>query len=76
MNIDSKEALDNEYRAKQFREFQEYMEDLAAVIPMQFRYEIVPVNKRVKNWNIDYANETMDSLQDIELVADAPVASN
>ena len=74
MNIDSKEALDNEYRAKQFREFQEYMEEEAFVIPMQFRYEIIPVNKRVKNWSIDYNNPT--ELQDIELVADTPVASN
>ena len=73
MNIDSKEALDNEYRAKQFREFQEYMEEEAFVIPMQFRYEIIPVNKRVKNWSIDYNNPT--ELQDIELVADEPVAS-
>ena len=74
MNIDSKEALDQDYRAKQFRAFQEYMEEEAFVIPMQFRYEIIPVNKRVKNWSIDYANPT--ELQDIELVADAPVASN
>lgn len=74
MNIDSKEAFDNDYRASQFRAFQEYMEDNALVIPMQFRYEIIPVNKRVKNYNIDYANPT--ELQDIELVADAPIASN
>lgn len=74
MNIDSKDAFDNEYRASQFRKFQEYMEEKALVIPMQFRYEIVPVNKRVKNYNIDYANPT--ELQDIELVADTPVASN
>ena len=74
LNINSQEAFDKDYRASQFRAFQEYMEELAAVIPMQFRYEIVPVNKRVKNWNIDYANET--ELQNIELVADAPVASN
>ena len=74
LNIDSKEAFDTEYRAGQFRAFQEYMEEQAFVIPMQFGYEIVPVNKRVKNWSIDYANPT--ELQDIELVADAPVASN
>ncbi|MGM9944848.1 MAG: oligopeptide ABC transporter substrate-binding protein, partial [Lysinibacillus sp.] len=54
LNINSQDAFDNDYRAKQFRAFQEYMEDNAIVIPMQFRYEIVPVNKRVKNWNIDY----------------------
>lgn len=74
MNIDSKEALDQDYRAKQFRAFQEYMEEEAFVIPMQFRYEIIPVNKRVKNWSIDYNNPT--ELHEIELVADAPVASN
>lgn len=74
MSIDSKEALDPDYRAKQFRAFQEYMEEEAFVIPMQFRYEIIPVNKRVKNWSIDYDNPT--ELQNIELVADAPVASN
>ena len=74
MNIDSQKAFDNDYRAEQFRAFQEYMEDNALVIPMQFRYEIVPVNKRVKNYNIDYSNPT--ELQEIELVADAPVASN
>ena len=74
MNIDSKEALDQDYRAKQFRAFQEYMEEEAFVIPMQFRYEIIPVNKRVKNWSIDYNNPT--ELHEIELVAEAPVASN
>lgn len=74
MNIDSKESFDNGYRASQFQTFQKYMEDNALVIPMQFSYEIVPVNKRVKNWNIDYANPT--ELQNIELVADAPIASN
>ena len=74
MNIDSKEALDQDYRAKQFRAFQEYMEEEAFVIPMQFRYEIIPVNKRVKNWSIDYNNPT--ELHEIELVAEEPVASN
>ena len=74
MNIDSKKAFDSQYRAEQLRAFQEYMEKNANIIPMQFSYEIVPVNKRVKNWNIDYANET--ELQNIELTADKPIASN
>lgn len=73
-NIDSPEAMDNEYRSEQFRAFQQHMEDNAAVIPMQFRYELFPVNKRVKNYNVDYDNET--ELHEIELVAEEPVAGN
>ncbi|MGM9948733.1 MAG: oligopeptide ABC transporter substrate-binding protein [Lysinibacillus sp.] len=74
MNIDSTEAMDTKYRGEQFRKFQEYMEEKALVIPMQFRYELFPVNKRVKNYNVDYDNET--ELHEIELVAEEPVASN
>lgn len=72
-NIDSSEAMDSAYRAKQFRAYQEYMEENAVVIPMQFRYELFPVNKRVKNYDVDYNAPT--ELQDIELVAEEPVAA-
>lgn len=72
-NIDSPKAFDAKYRAEEFRKWQEYMSDVAAVIPLQFRYELIPVNKRVKNYNIDYANGT--ELQELELVADEPVKS-
>lgn len=47
------------------------MSETATTMPMYFRTEIVPVNKRVKNYNIDYANAT--ELQSIELTADAPL---
>lgn len=73
-NIDSKEAFDAKYRASQFRSFQEYMAEEVPVIPMQFRYEIVPVNKRVKNYSIDYANPT--ELHELELLAEKPIASS
>ncbi|MFJ8064093.1 ABC transporter substrate-binding protein [Psychrobacillus sp. NPDC096426] len=72
-NIDSAKSFDADYRAKQFRAWQEYMAEEAPVIPLMYRYELVPVNKRVKNYNIDYANPT--ELQDIELVADTGVKS-
>ncbi len=72
-NIDSSEAMDSAYRAKQFRAYQEYMEENAVVIPMQFRYELFPVNKRVKNYDVDYNAPT--ELQDIELVAEEPVGA-
>nr|WP_106783823.1 oligopeptide ABC transporter substrate-binding protein [Lysinibacillus timonensis] len=69
-NIDSPKSFDAEYRASQFRAFQEYMAEMAPVIPMQFRYEIVPVNKRVKNYSIEYGNGT--ELHEIQLVSDEP----
>ncbi|MDI2589671.1 oligopeptide ABC transporter substrate-binding protein [Psychrobacillus sp. NEAU-3TGS] len=72
-NIDSPKAFDADYRAEQFRAWQEYMAEQAPIIPTMYRYELVPVNKRVKNWNIDYANPT--ELQDIELVSDTAVKS-
>lgn len=74
-NIDSPKAFDADYRAKEFRAWQEYMAEEAPVIPTMYRYELVPVNKRVKNYNIDYLNETMNNLQDLELVSDTGVKS-
>lgn len=72
-NIDSAKSFDKKYRAQQFRAFQQHLEDVATMIPMQFRYEIYPVNKRVKNYSIDYAKPT--ELHEIELVAEEPIAS-
>ncbi len=73
--IDSPKAFDTEWRAEQFKAFQQHIEEVATTIPMQFRYEIVPVNKRVKNYSVDYANESMSNLHEIELVSDKPVAN-
>lgn len=70
-DIDSKEALDAEFRAGKFREWQEYMAEVSAVIPMNFRYELRPVNDRVKNFDFGY--DTDFDLIDIEVTADAPV---
>ncbi|MCY9545858.1 oligopeptide ABC transporter substrate-binding protein [Lysinibacillus xylanilyticus] len=70
-NIDSAEAMDPKYRSDAFRTWQEYMSETATTIPTMFRTEIIPVNKRVKNYNVNYATETQ--LQTIELTADAPL---
>lgn len=70
-DIDSPKAIDGEFRADKFREWQEYMQDVSAVIPMQFRYELRPMNDRVKNYDFGY--DTDFDLIDIELVADTPV---
>lgn len=73
-NIDSKDAFDANFRASQFRAFQEYMQEEAPVIPMQFRYEIVPVNKRVKNYSIDYTDPI--ELHELELIAEKPLPAS
>ncbi|WP_432702068.1 oligopeptide ABC transporter substrate-binding protein [Lysinibacillus sphaericus] len=70
-NIDSEAALDAHYRAQAFRAWQVYMNDKATIIPMYFRTEIIPVNKRIKNYNIQYGNTT--EKQNIELLAETPI---
>ncbi|MFF2794520.1 oligopeptide ABC transporter substrate-binding protein [Lysinibacillus xylanilyticus] len=72
-NIDSEKAMDPKYRSEAFRTWQEYMSEQATTIPTMFRTEIIPVNKRVKNFDVDYAKETLSNLQTIELTADAPI---
>ena len=72
-NIDSPQAFDKYYRANQFKIFQKHIEEVATTVPMQFRYEIYPINKRVKNYSIDYKNPT--ELHEIELTAKEPIQS-
>lgn len=71
VDIDSKEAIDPAYRAKAFRTWEDYMAAQATTVPIYFRTELLPVNKRVKTYNVDYANPT--KLHEIELVAEEPV---
>jgi peptide/nickel transport system substrate-binding protein len=69
--IDSKEAIDPEYRAKAFKDWQIYMAEQAPVFPTYYRTEIMPVNKRVKNYNKDWVNAT--DLNVLELTAEEPI---
>ena len=71
VDIDSKEAIDSEYRAKAFRSWEDYMFANATTIPMYFRTEILPINKRIKNYSVSYEGGT--ELHEIELVAENPV---
>lgn len=70
-DIDSKEAIDADYRAKAFRAWEDFMAEKATIIPMYFRTEIIPVNNRVKNFNADY--EIGTGWHEVELVAEEPV---
>ncbi|MEO4054242.1 oligopeptide ABC transporter substrate-binding protein [Solibacillus sp. CAU 1738] len=72
-NIDSNKSFDAGYRAEQFAAFEKHMAEVAPVIPMMYRLELVPVNKRVKNWTIEYGKSTFDNLENVELTAEAPI---
>ena len=72
--IDSPKAIDAEYRAEKFTEWQEYMFNQAPVIPTQYRLELVPVSKRVKGINIDYAEP--NNMHEWELTAEKAPASS
>ncbi len=55
-NIDSENSFDAEYRADQFAAFEKEIFEEAPVIPTMYRLELTAVNKRVKNWSVDYAD--------------------
>ena len=62
------------YKAAAYKKWQEYYIPMAAEVPLTYRYEIIPVNKRVKNFRIDYNREAEGwGIHLVELTADAPV---
>lgn len=69
--IDSKNSMVADYRSNAFRMWQRYMSEQATTIPLYFRTEIIPVNNRIKQYNIDYQNGT--ELHEIELTNDVPL---
>ena len=69
--IDSPEAFDTDFRKEKLLAWEELMAEEAPVIPMNNRLEITPVNKRVKNFSIDYTTDL--GLEDVQLTADAPI---
>jgi len=55
-DMNNNKAFNDKYRTKIFKEWQEYMNDQAAVAPLSFSYNWVPVNYRVKGYDISPAN--------------------
>lgn len=53
-NIDSEKSFDTEYRAKAFKEWQEYASDEAFVFPTLFRDQVLPVSKNVTGFTWAY----------------------
>lgn len=69
--IDSPEAFDADFRKEKLLAWEELMAEEAPVIPMNNRLEITPVNKRVKNFSIDYTTDL--GLEDVQLTAEEPI---
>lgn len=70
----SEKAFDDAYRKDIYKQWQELMVADAPVIPTLYRYELVAMNKRVKNYDITYGSGYgADALAGIELTADTPV---
>ncbi|WP_411347162.1 oligopeptide ABC transporter substrate-binding protein [Paenibacillus sp. WLX2291] len=70
----SEKAFDDAYRKDVYKQWQELMVADAPVIPTLYRYELVAMNKRVKNYDITYGSGYgADALAGIELTADKPV---
>jgi len=54
--MNSNKAWNDKYRTKVFKEWQNYMNEQAAVAPDYFAYGWSPVNHRVKGYDISPAN--------------------
>ncbi len=55
-SLNSDRAWNGKYRAKQFKKWQEYMNDQAAYAPEQFSTAWSPVNHRVKGYSVKGSN--------------------
>jgi len=65
---------DPNYKAEAYKKWQEYYIDQAVEVPLTFRYEIVPVNKRVKNYYIGRDSDLKGKgIQQWELTAAEPI---
>ena len=65
---------DPNYKAEAYKKWQEYYIDQAVEVPLTFRYEIFPVNKRVKNYYIGRDSDLKGKgIQQWELTAAEPI---
>ncbi|WP_319637098.1 oligopeptide ABC transporter substrate-binding protein [Weissella viridescens] len=68
--IDSPSVKNDSDRAKAFKDYQEYMNDEAYVIPTSFATDYTPVNKRVANWSMAYGDN--DLWSKLGVTSDSP----
>ncbi|WP_283679418.1 oligopeptide ABC transporter substrate-binding protein [Lentilactobacillus sp. Marseille-Q4993] len=69
-NMNNEKAWNTNYRVKQFKAWQKYMNEEAAYIPDDFNYSFTPVNHRVKNYSTSPDDSFMWSK--LQLTANSP----
>ena len=70
--VGEKSLTEAGYKAAAYKKWQEYYINQAVEVPLTYRYEIFPVNKRVKNFNISY-NMDKYAIHLVELTAKEPI---
>lgn len=55
--MDSEKSFNLNYRIKVFKEWQEYMQDQAYVIPLTSSYRIMAINKNLLNYSLESSQE-------------------
>ncbi|MGX7099951.1 oligopeptide ABC transporter substrate-binding protein [Globicatella sanguinis] len=68
--INSDDSFDDEFRKQAFNDWQAYFMEELPVIPTLFRYSVVGVNNRVKNYDMKVGSDL--TWVDVALTADAP----
>ena len=66
-----KTLTDPNYKAEAYKKWLAYYIEQAVEVPLTYRYEVFPINKRVKNYNISYG--TQGGVHLIELTAAEPI---
>ena len=71
-----KTLTDPNYKPEAYKKWQEYYINQAVEVPLTYRYQLYPVNKRVKNFDVAYGNEKRGTgMHLVELTAAEPIKS-
>jgi len=71
-----KTLTDPNYKPEAYKKWQEYYINQAVEVPLTYRYQLYPVNKRVKNFDVAYGIEKRGKgMHLVELTAAEPIKS-
>ena len=71
-----KTLTDPNYKPEAYKKWQEYFINQAVEVPLTYRYQLYPVNKRVKNFDVAYgALKQGKGIHLVELTAAEPIKS-
>ena len=71
-----KTLTDPNYKPEAYKKWQEYFINQAVEVPLTYRYQLYPVNKRVKNFDVAYGIQKQGKgIHLVELTAAEPIKS-